>query len=842
VTRRGGAPAVRGATRRSAIATVVTVLSVLVVVLSVLATLVAIVGPTESADALPQQHAVRTWSETWVDGGRLACRAGSCGPRTLVAHMWAPTEGGGYPIVVFAHGFAVDPTYYDVFLTAVAAAGYVVVAPELPEATSNGPCCPDRLYTALQAGDVSFSLTQVLAEAATPGSAFAGLVTAGNPTVVGHSDGGMVAAALLSSGVADARFAGGVAIAAAVDHDVTGWGPHRPNVLVVHGDADAIEPIAHDQEVYDDSAGPKAFLAGAGRSHSGVILDPDADGGRQAIVGWLDWTSRGDLNGLGRFRSWGTSAGWYLRSSWGLSFDPVGALEVVTPATLQVSMSGWALDPDSFFPLYVDLWVDGSLTTVVANGYRPDLGAFWRNGDQHGFAATVPATAGPHHVCAWAHNVGAGGNVQLGCQDVVVAAPSPPSAPSGLTARGYHGSAALWWAPNAATDQVTGYRVTCSCGTSKVVTTTSTSFAGLADGTGTTFTVRAINPAGDGPPATVVVTPTDVAAGLVPVAPARVLDTRSTASALGPRSIGHLPLSPPAGAVGAVLSVTAVGPTAPTYLTVAPTHEAPGDVSSLNTEPGMGPVSNQLVVPLGTDGGVDVYNNSGSVDVVIDLMGWMTTTGGRSRQDVTPTRLLDTRSGAAVGPGATVDVTVGHPGAAVGLVVTSTAATADSFLTAWGSGARPLASIQNPRPGLDRAANVIVPVDADGEVHIFNNSGSTHLVVDLVGAYDATGTRWHAQAPWRLYDSRVADGPLVPAASRVLPATAPLQANVVATEVAAAGFVTAWGSGAWPGTSNLNVAAGRTVAQQVVAGSATGLQVRANVATQVVVDVTGEWR
>ena len=54
--------------------------------------------------------------------------------------------------------------------------------------------------------------------------------------------------------------------------------------------------------------------------------------------------------GLGRFRSWGTSSGWYLRSSWGLSFSPVGALEVVTSGTLQVSMSGWALDPDSFFP------------------------------------------------------------------------------------------------------------------------------------------------------------------------------------------------------------------------------------------------------------------------------------------------------------------------------------------------------------------------------------------------------------------------------------------------------------------------------------------------------------
>ena len=92
-----------------------------------LAVLVTSTGPVEPAAALPQQHAVRTWSQTWVDAGRTACRAGSCGPRTLVTHVWAPTDGGGYPIVVFAHGFAVAGEFTDTIIDAIDIADVVSI-------------------------------------------------------------------------------------------------------------------------------------------------------------------------------------------------------------------------------------------------------------------------------------------------------------------------------------------------------------------------------------------------------------------------------------------------------------------------------------------------------------------------------------------------------------------------------------------------------------------------------------------------------------------------------------------------------------------------------------------
>jgi dienelactone hydrolase len=803
------------------------------------------VGPGDTAAALPQTHAVRTWSETWVDASRQACRP-TCGPRAMRTHVWAPTDGGGHPVVVFAHGFATEPTAYDRFLRTLATAGYVVVAPELPEATSTGPCCPTRTHTALQAGDVSFALSRVTTLGATPGSAFAGLVTLEGPIVAGHSDGAQVAAAVASSSVGDPRFAGAVVVAGARDPLVSGWGPRLGRVLIVHGDADHVDPIALAQPVYDASAAPKAFLAGAGRSHSGVILDTDAEAGRQAIVGWMDWASRDDVSGLGRFRGWGTSPGWYLRGTAGIGWSPVGELESVTPGPSSVVVSGWALDPETVFGLYVDVWVDAQLTTMAAIGSRPDIDAAWKNGPNHGFNASVAVAPGPHRVCAWAHNVGAGNDVELGCRDVTVAPPPPPAAPAGLAGRGYDRSATLWWAHSPAGEGVIDYEVQCACGVTKTVpsTSTSTSVVGLGNGQPVTLSVRARNASGPGPAAVVVVTPTDRAAGVAPVAPTRVLDTRHDGVPLGPGGSLHLPLSPPAGAIGAVLAVTAVAPSAPTHVTVSPAGEGPGDVSSLNTDPARGPVSNQVVVPLGADG-VDLHNNTGTVHLAVDLMGWLVDGDGLTRRPAPPVRVLDTRDGGSpLGPGASIDLPVGHPGAAVALVVTSTAATADSFLTAWGTGARPLASISNPRPGADRAAHVVVPVDVDGTVHLFNNSGSTHVVVDLVGAYetDPDGPRWHPQAPWRLYDSRTAEGPLDPGVARRLPGAGPVQANLTVTGAAAAGFVTVWGDGPWPGTSNVNAGPGATVANQAVPGDESGIQALSNAGAHLIVDVTGAWR
>jgi hypothetical protein len=73
-----------------------------------------------------------------------------------------------------------------------------------------------------------------------------------------------------------------------------------------------------------------------------------------------------------------------------------------------------------------------------------------------------------------------------------------------------------------------------------------------------------------------------------------------------------------------VLNVTNVNSTASGFLTVHPTRTTPRPVvSNLNFLPGeVNP--NLVVVPLGDDGSVSFYNDTGDSDVVIDIFGFYT--------------------------------------------------------------------------------------------------------------------------------------------------------------------------------------------------------------------------
>ncbi len=133
--------------------------------------------------------------------------------------------------------------------------------------------------------------------------------------------------------------------------------------------------------------------------------------------------------------------------------------------------------------------------------------------------------------------------------------------------------------------------------------------------------------------------PAEEPAVYVAVAPCRLVDTRPE-SQVGPRST---PLQPaetfvqqatgtngdctiPSGATGVSLNVTAVGPTAPSFMTLFP---AGGDVpvaSNLNYLPGAAPTPNKVDVKLSEDGAIGVYNLDGTVDLIIDVSGYYSDT------------------------------------------------------------------------------------------------------------------------------------------------------------------------------------------------------------------------
>jgi hypothetical protein len=117
----------------------------------------------------------------------------------------------------------------------------------------------------------------------------------------------------------------------------------------------------------------------------------------------------------------------------------------------------------------------------------------------------------------------------------------------------------------------------------------------------------------------------------VPVAPKRLVDTRDGTGGVSGQlgqgasmTVGLADGAPvPPGASGVVLNVTAADSTAPSFLTSWPTGVEKPFVSTLNPRPGV-PVPNQAYLKLGTGGRLDVYNNTGATNVVVDVFGYFT--------------------------------------------------------------------------------------------------------------------------------------------------------------------------------------------------------------------------
>ena len=90
----------------------------------------------------------------------------------------------------------------------------------------------------------------------------------------------------------------------------------------------------------------------------------------------------------------------------------------------QLSLGGWAIDPDVTDPINVHLYVDGRyITAFTAGGTRPDVGTVYPGyGDNHGYSAQISnVSPGLHTVCTYAINVGAGDtNPLLGCRVIDV--------------------------------------------------------------------------------------------------------------------------------------------------------------------------------------------------------------------------------------------------------------------------------------------------------------------------------------------------------------------------------------------------------------------------------------
>jgi outer membrane protein assembly factor BamB len=248
--------------------------------------------------------------------------------------------------------------------------------------------------------------------------------------------------------------------------------------------------------------------------------------------------------------------------------------------------------------------------------------------------------------------------------------------------------------------------------------------------------------------------PSGTAGEQVALTAARITDTRSGSGqanagmTLGAGTTLDIQVTaaggvPGSGAAAAILNVTATNTTAPSFLTVWPTGVTRPTASNLNWVRGQ-TAPNRVIVPVGTGGKVSVYNSSGAADVIVDVSGYFTdsTATGTLFIPQVPHRIADTRGHATLGPGGTFTLAVGgHFGVpstatAVILNVTVTQTTVSSFLTVYPStSSRPAASDLNWTAGLTVPNLVVATLGTTGSITFYNASGSTDVIVDLIGYF-----------------------------------------------------------------------------------------------------------
>ncbi|HUZ41543.1 MAG TPA: hypothetical protein VMU68_09170 [Acidimicrobiales bacterium] len=212
----------------------------------------------------------------------------SSSSRVLVTEIRYPTEllaggpsenvgaapvprSGGYPMVVFAHGYDVTPDTYAALLDAWVRAGFVVVAPIFPDenasavAAEHGANTENDLIN--EPGDLTFVTKAVLQASANETSncrvAF-DLVDHSEIALAGHSDGAEVVGMLAYDHGLDPQGVNYASLRTGIDYRAMiilsgaedtyqsyATEASRPDLLVVQSRADQCNPMGHGVLLYD---------------------------------------------------------------------------------------------------------------------------------------------------------------------------------------------------------------------------------------------------------------------------------------------------------------------------------------------------------------------------------------------------------------------------------------------------------------------------------------------------------------------------------------------------------------------------------------------------------------
>lgn len=256
-----------------------------------------------------------------------------------------------------------------------------------------------------------------------------------------------------------------------------------------------------------------------------------------------------------------------------------------------------------------------------------------------------------------------------------------------------------------------------------------------------------------------------MATAFVPITPVRLVDTRSGKGAHKGRipAGGSITITVagvsgvPATANSVSLNVTSVVPAADGNLVVQTAGASRGKTSNVNYMRGRTTAGLVYVAPSAT--GQVTIASSAAVDVVVDVQGY-TPQDSTGYRPVTPSRLLDTRSGAPIPARGTRTLRItgvaGVPTAGVEAVVITVVGTRSAgagYVSVYPhGGARPNVSNLNTAVGQTESASVIVKPGVGGVVDIYSYN-RTDVVVDVSG-WIATNSNYIAVTPYRAMDSR----------------------------------------------------------------------------------------
>lgn len=339
---------------------------------------------------------------------------------------------------------------------------------------------------------------------------------------------------------------------------------------------------------------------------------------------------------------------------------------------------------------------------------------------------------------------------------------------------------------------------------------------------------------------------------LIPVNPARLLDTAAAIGAprapIGASGVLAVQVTGrggvPASGVGSVIVnvSTRRATNSAGFVTVFPAGAARPAMWTLVPVPGL-TVSNLTTVRLGTGGRLSVYNSAGTTDVIIDVVGWYSSTtgpNGARYHSLKPSRVINSAQGvgvprAAMRAGTTLKVDLRKKGGipatgvtVVALNVTAVGATAAGALTVFpGDRVRPTISNVPFGPRATVSNMVVVRLPANGVVQFFNSAGTTNVTVDVLGYWTTAATgnsgRFIPISTTRAFDTAKLGGPQSPGSiyayqiggrNGVAHDAVAAVLNISAVRPSASGYLRVYADDLCspPATSSLHFVAGRSVA------------------------------